>query len=255
MNPILFPSAFPLFVFVFISCLPTVQPIPHINNSFSFRSLVCPVKLPNDPPSAPDLLPLLLDSNQHLPRIINGDLASDSLRPYLASLLILTSPSSNVSCTATLVSPRWLITAAHCIITSNILVSVATNRSLRFQEQPFIRVAANKSHPQYSSVEAQYDVGLLQLAQPAPAHAKFMKVSVDATIPLVSSYARSIGYGSSISDPDTTETLSVAGYLRQVDVPVITKQSCKLAYRDYRRIIDYDAQVCTGYANGGCGAW
>lgn len=252
MSPSVPASLYPVFIEFLVLIPSCALPIFHLTQVPTQRSPACPVIIPDDPPSAPDLPN---PSPDELSRIVNGDLASENLRPYLASLLIPISSSFNSSCTATVVSSRWLITAAHCIVSPNILVTVATNRSLHSQEQPFIRVATNQSHPQYNFVERQYDIGIIQLSQPAPVHAKFMKVNLDASIPTVKSFVRSVGYGTTLGEPDEGEPSSVAGHLRQVDIPVITEHKCRQAYLNYRRIIDYDAQVCAGYARGGCGAW
>lgn len=226
-------------------------PLPLQRHPLTSRSSICPVSIPNDPPSASDFASASpRDSHNRFPRIVNGDFVSEALRPYLASLLILVSLNRNTSCSAILVSPRWLITAAHCIDSPNILVSVGTNRSLKYQKQPFLRVQENVTHSRYNSSQMQYDIAALRLTRPAPSGAKFMKVNVKSTLPAVGSFVRSAGYGRTDREGDPK---NISGFLRQVDIPVTSECACQSAYSTPS--VDYAAQVCAGYARGECSAW
>lgn len=116
-------------------------------------------------------------------RFVDRKLASHFLRPYLVSLLSLTSRTENFSCTATLLSARWLITAANCVVSQNTLVSLGTNNTAELPNHSFIRVAHVISLAEYNMRQHQYDIAVVKLAQPLPTAANFMKVNVNAGIP------------------------------------------------------------------------
>lgn len=241
----------PRFISSSTQSTPNLRTSISTNRSYSTRSSKCPVKIPEDPPSAPDLLPPSSENLQQLPRILNGDLASDKLRPYLASFVITVPGFGPVgACTATMVSRQWLITAAHCVTNLTTLVAVGVNRSLLIsQAQPSVRAAAAVAHPLFSRRRLGNDIGVIRLERPAPPGTKFMKVNVNAGVPIEGTFARSVGYGISRSDP-SDEPESVSGFLRQIDVPVTSESSCQSAYDE--DVVAYDAQVCAGYSRGGC---
>jgi secreted trypsin-like serine protease len=93
--------------------------------------------------------------------------------PLEAFTAALTKPSGAIVCTATLVTPTVLVTAAHCLTPKNVdggmnvVFGVETKRGLAGP------VIAYVVHPKYNpanqgSVDSQYDIGLVAVASAAP---------------------------------------------------------------------------------------
>lgn len=216
----------------------------------STRSTICPVVLPQDPPSAPDLLPASNFNRNSSQRIINGDLASENLQRYLASILTSSGGMGSL-CSGTVVSKKWIVTAAHCLPNIDSVVSIGTSRSVGFEQQNMYNVDKVVIHPKYDETNGrEYDIAILRLEGEIPDGAKPMKINSKRSVPDVHSFVRAIGYGVTLNDYEA-EPFEVQGYLRQVDKPVSNFSKCLNAYRN----IDYEKQVCAGYELGKCDSW
>jgi trypsin len=96
--------------------------------------------------------------------IVNGAPASEERfaadYPWAVALV---HPESGGVCTAQLISPTWVLTAGHCasdgfrVLTGNVSRTLATS----------VTVARVIRHPRYDSESGDFDVGLIQLAEPS----------------------------------------------------------------------------------------
>lgn len=206
------------------------------------RSTTCPVQLQEDPPLSRTIPARRLPIQ---PRIVNGDDASANLLPYLVSIV----RSGNFVCTGTLISRRWILSAAHCDVTVDDTVVIGLRRPLSATSPDPVSVAISEVfvHESYDpDRRRRYDIVAIQLAEDAPPSARPMQVNVNLSIPRARSFVRVLGYGrtseggigAAIGEP----------ILRQVDVPVTSGSKCEEIYPR----VDPELQVCAGYDDGGC---
>ncbi len=164
------------------------------------------------PPASGVLLLLLLSALGHgaeeqgpLPRkIVGGELASEDDYPFVVKVWKGTKGWGNY-CTGSILAPRWVLTAAHCLIddaTGNKLPkvqiehglehSLGQGRTLRNSKQVLL-------HPQFNSNYFDHDLGLVEVAEAFPA-----SYSASLGIPSLTTEdryaaggvtARALGYG------------------------------------------------------------
>lgn len=161
-------------------------------------------------------------------------------------------PLGYFTCSAVVVSPRWLITAAHCLPQIN---STVTFGGPHAATGPRVRVA-NAFFPQQSDTEGFFldrDVCVVHLQSDAPNGVTFARVNSNQDKPFGDSYARAVGYGLK-QDPTNPDggIPDADDILRQVDIPVAQQELCERAYQHelIQANITRD-MVCVG--SSGCG--
>lgn len=165
-------------------------------------------------------------------KIIGGTEAPKNEWPWMAGVLHSGDPSNYYAqfCGGSVIDKNWVVTAAHCIkegsnqelMPADIEVLVGAH-DLNTNEGTRIRVKRIILHPDYNSSTYNNDIALLELETPT---------TVD-TLPLyedggdiAGTMATAIGWGYTRAD----DSSSAASKRQQVNLPIITNDTCNAAY-------------------------
>jgi len=103
-------------------------------------------------------------------RVINGVNAKRGVWPWQVAIRYYES----VICGGTLISPFWVVTAAHCVHGNEVLVDyfkvIAGKNDFNVSEDSQVQLPVSKviTHKLYNPRTLDYDIALIKLAQPVP---------------------------------------------------------------------------------------
>lgn len=187
-------------------------------------------------------------------RVVGGASLSVALLPYLAAIIFEEDGQQGI-CSATLVSPTLILSAAHCVVSKTQLQVYLGGSQGMFPDGEQVRVEAVQAHPLFDADDtdtAAYDIAWVRLADAAPAGARFMRVNVNESLPVRGAAVRNAGYGLTVPDDDASNPTFEAN---QVDVPVADADVCATRWAQHDGVaLDAERQVCAGYLDGGCGS-
>jgi len=185
-----------------------------------------------------------------VPRIVGGEQALVGAYPWMTALVVNnTSPISGQFCGGSLIHREWVLTAAHCVTSGTQVdspgsIDIVVNLHRRSDNNGIRRdLQAIVVHPQWNPSYFDYDIALLRLAQPIDGVALVtLAQASDAAIFDPGDTSRVIGWGA------TAWQGSGSDVLLQVDVPIVSQQSC----RDSYGVGDItDRMICAGLPQGG----
>jgi trypsin len=165
---------------------------------------------------------------RRVPRIVGGSPAPAGAYPFAAGIA---TPSRFQYCGGSVISPRFVLTAAHCQVEAGDLVLVGSN-DLRTARA--VRVAESRINSKFNDSTLDYDVAVARLEQDAGVPA--LALATFAFLP----NATVIGWGA------TSEGGGATTLLQQVSVPLWSAEDCRRVYPTLTA-----HQVCAGKVEGG----
>jgi len=185
-------------------------------------------------------------------RIVGGVEAEAGEWPWQVALDITTSRGPSL-CGGSVIGPRWVLTAAHCVVEDGDplpadKVKVLVGHHDRHAEDArWIGVLAVHAHEDFDRDGAlENDIALLELTEPAGVEAIELPDAERAgRIAVPGTTATVTGWG--VQDARQTSS-----HLLEVEVPLVSERTCLDAYReeDFDAAIDHRT-LCAGLRQGG----
>ncbi|XP_063234610.1 brachyurin-like [Bacillus rossius redtenbacheri] len=177
-------------------------------------------------------------------RIVNGRPASRGQLPYQAALFL----DGRNFCGGSLISPSWILTAAHCTV--DVELVTAYLGVVRLHEDQDSRAVLETrqvvNHAAYNPTNLNNDVALVHLPRHAPLSHEISVVNLPSYSQAVETFVnqpvRASGWGR------TSDTAAgVSPHLNYIDVSVISNAACA---RTYGTSVVVPATLCASAAGG-----
>ncbi|CAF1130996.1 unnamed protein product [Rotaria sp. Silwood1] len=171
-------------------------------------------------------------------RIVGGVEAVAHSWPWIVSL-----QSGDHFCGGTLIDNRHVLTAAHCIDSTNfrVIAGLHQRTNVNGPRSQNLRVSRIFIHEQYNSITEAHDIALIRLAQPAQFNDYVNAICLPGPDPQESQRVTVAGWGLLSSGGNS------ANSLRQVSVNVMNNQ----AQKAYGNVFDVRRQIGAGIPNIG----
>ncbi|GMF45719.1 unnamed protein product [Phytophthora fragariaefolia] len=170
-------------------------------------------------------------------RIIGGLDADIDNYPYVASVRI----HGVTVCAATLITPQYLVTTAHCIKTAEVQMTASFDTEYSFgNDGELVKIIKGFKHPLYNKKKHLYDVGLLKLEKPSK-----QKI---AALPAVEGSDEKVGTMATVLGWGQTSEGSNSFTLQQADLPIISNEECN-KYSSYKNRLT-EGMLCAGNGKG-----
>ena len=180
------------------------------------------------------------------PLVVNGTDVTDLRYPFMAAVHFRRpgSPFFSQGCGASLISDRWVVSAAHCYIDAglgqrspqDVALVLGTPDLNNITSQNVSLVSRIIIHPQYNRGLNLNDIALLELAEP---------VSLQPiTLPSTSNPVPNDGENSTVAGWGVlSETGVPSSLLQEADLPIVSTNACQSLYGN---IINGSAHLCAG---------
>ncbi|MEY3218840.1 MAG: hypothetical protein RIT27_197 [Pseudomonadota bacterium] len=182
---------------------------------------------------------LSLSFNSHADRRIIGGTNPTESYPWMLRLF---DDTTGMSCGASLIDPFWALTAAHCLDEPFNQLTIAVNQTQINDNTNVEKIPVSRVIRHYlwdtDNINTYNDLALLQLATPVKEKPILIADNnTNATLSRVLGFGvTNLAYRNQTSD------------LKQLDLPIVSKEICQAAYRGLYNLID--SQICAGFAEG-----
>ena len=178
---------------------------------------------------------------EEAPPIVNGDRTDDW--EQVGALIVRYGNQGSSFCSGTLIAPTWVLTAAHCIEAAKQYdrQGYTISFSMGKVSDPIEMIDAIrlKEHPSYSPNTLQYDVGLMELEEPATEVDPIRPNRETMNAQWKGTDITFVGYGA------TSDSGGGSGHKRYAVIPIYDISN------SYFRAYDSEKNLCSGDSGGG----
>ena len=178
-------------------------------------------------------------------KIVGGENAQQGEIPYIVSLR---GSSGSHFCGGSLISQKWVLTAAHCVrggTVKEIWVGMLDQKNTAGVEK--IKPARIIAHEKYNSGSMENDFALIELSQNssfAPVALNQVEINLDDSTDAAPIMSMTAGWGATKESSYTLPNM-----LQKVSVPLVSTKACN-ATEAYNGQIK-DSMICAGLKAGG----